>query len=495
MKQEKGKGIYNVIAIGAGTAGLITTSAISGMGGRAALIERNKMGGDCLNFGCVPSKGLISSARAIQNIRHSERWGLEKQEPIFDFKKVFERMRARRAIIEPNDSVERYEQLGVDVFQGDARFISPHEVEVNGQVLRAKKIVIAAGSRAGVPPIDGIDDIPFYTNETIFDRLNEKPESMIVIGGGPIGAELGQAINRLGVKVKLVEVFPQILIREDPEVSQFIRDRLNEEGLEVHTGVLPKRVYQENGRIRMDIVPFSEKDNPKAEIQTIEAETLLVAAGRIPNVEKLNLEAAKVDFNKQGIIVNENLQTSQPHIYAAGDIVGPYQFTHMADHHARTVVGNIVKGLIPLPLPKSRVDYSVVPWATYTSPEVARVGLNETEAISEKIPYDKYNQSMAEVDRAILESSDEGFIKVLTAKGTDKILGVTIVAEHAGDILHEFVLAMKQGIGLGKIANTIHAYPTFAEAVRKVGDSYNRTRLTARAKSIFTWLFQRQINR
>ncbi len=495
MKPGKGKGIYNVIAIGGGTAGLITTSAIAGLGGRAALIERNKMGGDCLNFGCVPSKGLISSARAIENIRHSERWGLEKQEPVFDFNKVFERMRARRAIIELNDSVQRYEGLGVDVFQGEAKFISPREVEVNGQILRASKIVITAGSRAGVPPIEGIDQVPYYTNETLFDQLNEKPASMIVVGGGPIGVELGQAINRLGVKVQIVEVFPQILIREDPEVSQFIRERLLNEGLEVHTGVLPKRVIQENGGIRMDLVPFEEKDNPSARTQIIKAEALLVAAGRIPNVETLNLEAARVNFNKQGIIVNRNLQTSQSHIYAAGDIVGPYQFTHMADHHARTVVGNIVKGLLPLPLPKSRVDYSVVPWATFTSPEVARVGLNETEAISEKIAFDKYTQPMAEVDRAILESSDEGFIKVLTAKGTDKILGVTIVAEHAGDLLHEFVLAMKHGIGLGKIAKTIHAYPTFAEAARKLGDSYNRTKLTPRAKSIFTWLFQRQINR
>ncbi len=494
MKPEKGKGIYNVIAIGAGTAGLVTTSAIAGMGGRAALIEKHKMGGDCLNYGCVPSKGLISSARAIQNIRQSERWGLEKQEPVFEFNKVFERMRARRALIEPNDSVERYESLGVDVFQGEARFLSPHEVEVNGQVLKAKKFVIATGSRAGIPPIEGIEQVPYFTNENLFDHLNEKPESMIVIGGGPIGVELGQAINRLGVKVKLVEVFPQILIREDAEVSQFIRQRLQEEGLDIRTGVLPRRVVQENGRIRLEFVPFSDKDDPQAKVETIEAETLLVAAGRIPNVEKLNLEAAQVDFNRRGIIVNENLQTSQPHIYAAGDIVGPYQFTHMADHHARTVVGNIVKSLVPLPLPRSKVDYSVVPWATYTSPEVARVGLNETDAKKENIPYDLYTQQMNDVDRAILESADEGFVKVLTAKGTDKILGVTIVAEHAGDLLHEFVLAMKHGIGLGKIGNTIHAYPTFAEAARKLGDSYNRTRLTARTKSIFTWLFHRQVN-
>ncbi len=494
MKPEKGKGIYNVIAIGAGTAGLVTTSAIAGMGGRAALIEKHKMGGDCLNYGCVPSKALISSARAIQNIRQSERWGLEKQEPVFEFNKVFERMRERRALIEPNDSVERYESLGVDVFEGEARFISPYEVEVNGQVLKARNFVIAAGSRAGIPPIEGIEQVPYFTNENLFDHLNEKPESMIVVGGGPIGCELGQVMNRLGVKVHLVQRPSQILVHEDPEVSHFLRQRFTEEGLIIHSGVETRKVYLENGKIYLELTSTGSQEGENSQPETVVSDAMLIAAGRIPNIEKLNLEAAQIDFNRRGIIVNKNLQTSQPHIYAAGDIVGPYQFTHMADHHARTVVGNIVKSLVPLPLPRSRVDYSVVPWATYTSPEVARVGLNETDAKKENIPYDLYTQQMNEVDRAILESADEGFVKVLTAKGSDKILGVTIVAEHAGDLLHEFVLAMKHGIGLGKIGNTIHAYPTFAEAARKLGDSYNRTRLTARAKSIFTWLFQRQVH-
>ncbi len=489
-KSEKGKGIYNVIAIGGGTAGLVTTSAIAGLGGRAALIEKHKMGGDCLNYGCVPSKALIASARMVQNIRDSAKWGLDKQEPQFDFNRVFSAMRASRAKIEPNDSVERFEGLGVDVFQGEARFVSPRELEINGQRLRARHFVIAAGSRAGIPHIEGIEDVPYFTNETIFDRLEEKPESMIVIGGGPIGSELSQVMSRLGVKVHLVQRPSQILVREDPEVSQLVRQRFTDEGLIIHSGVETRKVYRENGKICLELTPEGENGKP----QTVVADAMLVAAGRIPNVEKLNLEAAGVDYNKRGIVVNEFLQSSQPHIWAAGDIAGSYQFTHMADYHARLVVQNIIKSSLPLPLPKAKVDISVLPWATYTSPEVARVGLNETDAKEKNISYDRYQLQMDDVDRAILEKTDEGFIKVLTVKGSDKILGVTIVSEHAGDLLHEFVLAMKHNIGLGKIAKTIHAYPTFAEAARKLGDSYNRTRLTARTKSIFTWLFQRQIN-
>ena len=495
MKPEKGEGIYNVIAIGAGTAGLVTTSAIAGMGGRAALMEKHKMGGDCLNYGCVPSKALISSARLIQDIRDAAKWGLDPQEPRFDFNRVFSAMRASRAKIEPNDSVERFEGLGIDVFQGEARFVSPRELEVNGQRLRARHFVIAAGSRAAIPPIEGIEDIPYYTNETIFDRLDDKPESMIVIGGGPIGCELSQVMNRLGVKVHLVQRSAQILVREDPEVSQLVRQRFAQEGLIIHTAVETRKVYRENGKICLELAPAGSQEGENGKPETIVADALLVAAGRIPNVEKLNLEAAGVDYNKRGIVVNEFLQSSQPHIWAAGDIAGSYQFTHLADYHARLVVQNIIKSSLPLPLPKAKVDISVLPWATFTSPEVARVGLNERDAQEKNVNCDVYRLRMDDVDRAILENADEGFVKVLTKKGTDKILGVTIVAEHAGDLLHECVLAMKHGIGLGKISSTIHAYPTVAEAARKIGDSYNRTRLTPRAKSIFTWLFRRQVNR
>ena len=488
---KKGKGIYNVIAIGAGTAGLVTTAAIAGLGGRAALIEKNKMGGDCLNFGCVPSKGLISSARIIQTIRQADKWGLESQEPQFEFARIFESMRARRAIIEPLDSQERFESLGVDVFRGEAKFISSHEVEVNGQILRGKNLVISSGSRAGIPPIPGLNEIPYYTNETIFDELNEKPERMIIIGGGPIGSELGQAMNRLGVKVSLLDLAPQILIREDPEVSAYMRKCLESEGVNIYTGVKTKKFRQENGKILLELDGASNRQREDGN-DTLEVDAVLVSAGRIPNIETLDPEAAGVDFDKRGVKVNEYMQTSQPHIWAAGDVAGSYQFTHIADFHARTVVRNI---LMPLSFIYSKMDYSVVPWSTYTSPEVARVGLNETEAKEQNIDYDLYTLKMEEVDRAIVESADHGFIKILTKKGKDRIIGVTIVADHGGDLLHEFVLAIKYGIGLRKIAATIHAYPTFAEAARKLGDQYNRSLLTPRAKSIFMWLFQRQLKK
>ncbi len=495
MKYTKGEGIYNVIAIGAGTAGLITTAAISGLGGRAALIEKYKMGGDCLNFGCVPSKALIASARLIQDIRDSEKLGLTPQDPQFEFEQVFKSMRASRAKIEPNDSVERFEELGVDVFQGEARFVSPHELEVNGQRLRAKHFVIAAGSRASVPPIDGMEDIPYFTNETVFDRIEKKPERLIVIGGGPIGSELGQVMNRLGVEVHLVQRSPRILVREDPEVSELMLERFAKEGMIVHAGVETRKVYKENGKIHLELAPAKSDEGDPENTETIIADALLVAAGRIPNVENLNLEAAGVKYNRRGIEVNEFLQSSQPHIWAAGDIAGSFQFTHVADYHARLVVGNIIKSSFPIPLPKNKVDLSVLPWVTFTSPEVARVGLNEMSAKEQNVDYDLYVLQMDDVDRAILEKADEGFVKVLTEKGKDKIIGVTIVAEHAGDLLHEFVLAMKHGIGLGKIAATIHAYPTVAEAARKMGDKFNKTRLTPRAKKLFSWLFRRQLPR
>ncbi len=487
MVEEKGKGTYNVVVIGAGTAGLVTAAGTVGLGGRVALIERHKMGGDCLNYGCVPSKALIASARAIEHIRQGRKWGLEPQQPQFEFTRVFERMRERRAAIEPNDSRERFEGLGVDIFSGEARFISPNEVVIDGDTtLRAKHFVIATGRRAGIPPIEGIDGVPYFTNETIFDHLNEKPRRMVVIGGGPIGCELSQAFSRLGVRVTVVEFLPRIMVKEDPDVAAFMRKQLEAEGIRVLTGATAKRAQVRDGQIHLEVL---QKTPGNGEGETLQARALLIAAGRIPNVESLNLDAAGVRFNAQGIEVNNYLQTSQPHIYAAGDVVGPYQFTHMADAQARVVIRNI---LMPFQALRQKVDYSVVPWCTYTSPEVARVGLSETEAGEQQIAYDLFTQPLGDMDRAIVESKEAGFAKVLTEKGSDRILGVTLVSEHAGDLLHEFVLAMGQNIGLGAIASTVHAYPTFAELARKVGDQYNRTRLTPRVKSIFRWLYRKR---
>jgi pyruvate/2-oxoglutarate dehydrogenase complex dihydrolipoamide dehydrogenase (E3) component len=498
---KKGEGVYNAVVIGAGTAGLVTAAGTAGLGGRVALIERNLMGGDCLNFGCVPSKALISSARLIQQIRESERWGLEQQSPQFVFEKVFERMRAQRAQIAPNDSQERFESLGVDVFRGEARFLSPYEVEVSPmerwcdtaaprgrQRLRGKNFVIATGSRAVIPKIEGIENVPYFTNETIFDELKEKPESMIAFGGGPIGCELGQMLSRLGVKITIVEYGPQILLPEDRDVAEFVQGRLVGEGITIQHCTEATRVSLSGGGAITLEGNYKPPGAAEGSPVRVTGHALLLAVGRCPMMKSLNLEAAGVKSTANGVEVNEYLQTSQPHIYAAGDIANQLKFTHTADFTARVVVRNI---LLPFQFLRQKVDWSVVPWCTYTDPEVAHVGLGEKEAKRKNIEYDLFVVPLEDVDRAVVESEEAGFAKILTVKGSDKILGATIVAPHAGDLLHEFVLAMSAKIGLGKIASTIHAYPTFAELARKAGDKYNKTRLTPRAKKIFTWLYQR----
>ena len=485
-QMKKGEGLYNVVVIGAGTAGLVSAAGTAGLGGRVALIERNLMGGDCLNFGCVPSKALISSTRLIQQIRESEKWGLDRQEPQFVFEKIFARMRERRAKIAPNDSQERFESLGVDVFHGEARFTSPHEIEVNGRRLRGKNFIIATGSRAAIPKIEGIDTVPYFTNETIFDELKERPENMIVLGGGPIGCELAQTFRRLGVEVTIAQRGDQLLPREDRDVAEFLERRLINEGVRIIKNADTRSVATSDaGKVAVE---FLDRQSGRIAERTFFAGALLVAIGRTPNVRSLDLKSAGVDVNERGLCVNDYLQTSKRHIYAAGDVIGPFLFTHMADAHARVAVRNIV---VPFQFLRQKMDYSVVPWCTYVDPEIAHVGLGEKEARQKNAEYDLFVVPLEDVDRAVVESEEAGFAKILTAKGSDKILGAIIVAPHAGDLLHEFVLAMKAGIGLGTIASTIHAYPTFAELARKAGDKYNKTRLTPRAKRIFAWLYRR----
>jgi pyruvate/2-oxoglutarate dehydrogenase complex dihydrolipoamide dehydrogenase (E3) component len=483
---KKGEGVYNVVVIGAGTAGLVTAAGTAGLGGRVALIERNLMGGDCLNFGCVPSKALISSARLIQRIRESEKWGLDQQEPRFVFERVFERMRARRAKIAPHDSQERFESLGVDVFHGEARFVSAHEVEVNGQRLHARNFVIATGGHASVPKVKGIESVPYFTNETIFDELKEKPDSMIVLGGGPIGCELAQMFQRLGVDVTIFQRSNQLLPREDRDVVEFVERRLINEGVRIIKNADVHSVAaSDTGKVALQLL---DRQSGRLAEPTFFADALLVAAGRTPNLRSLGLKLAGIDNNEKVVRVNDYLQTTQRHIYAIGDVIGPFLFTHMADAQARVVVRNI---LMPFQFLRQKMDYSVVPWCTYTDPEVAHVGLGEKGAKQQNIEYDLFVVRLEDVDRAVVESEEAGFAKILAQKGSDKVLGATIVAPHAGDLLHEFVLAMKAGIGLGTIASTIPAYPTFAELARKAGDKYNRTRLTPNAKKIFSWLYER----
>ena len=504
---KKAEGVYNVVVIGAGTAGLVTAAGTAGLGGHVALIECNLMGGDCLNFGCVPSKALISSARLIQQIRESEKWGLEQQSPEFVFEKVFERMRARRAKIAPNDSQERFESLGVDVFRGEARFVSPYEIEINASPspqsspsqgeedasapgerrrLRARNFVIATGSRASVPEIKGIKGVRYFTNETIFDELKKKPQNMIVLGGGPVGCELAQTFQRLGVEVTIIQRGDQLLPREDRDVAEFLERRLIDEGVRIIKNADAHSVATTGtGKAAVQLL---ERPSSRLAESTFFVDVLLVATGRTPNLHSLDLKSAGIHVTERGLRMNDYLQTSQQHIYAVGDVIGPFLFTHMADAQARVVVRNI---LMPFQFLRQKMDYSVVPWCTYTDPEVAHVGLSEKEAQQKNINYDLFVVPLVDVDRAVVESKEAGFAKILTAKGSDKILGATIVAPHAGDLLHEFVLAMNAKIGLGKIASTIHAYPTFAELARKAGDKYNKTRLTPGAKKMFTWLYKR----
>ena len=475
---KKGAGNYNLVVIGAGTAGLVTAAGSVGLGARVALVERNQMGGDCLNFGCVPSKALISSARLLHRMRQAPRWGIEKVEPVFDFKKIFAEMRAARAELAPLDSQERFESLGVDVFRGEASFLSPHEIAVGEEKLRARHFIIASGSRAAVPEPIGASQVPYFTNETIFDQLAEKPESLLVIGGGPIGCELSQMFSRLGVQVTLLQRGARLLDKEDPVVSKFVRATLEEEGVRVLTGFKLEEAKKSAHGITL-----------RGAKESVSGAVLLIAAGRQPNVENLNLSRAKVAFTSHGITVDQHLETTQPGIYAIGDIVGQLQFTHVADYHARIAIRNT---LVPFRFLRQKVDRSVVPWCTYLDPEVATVGLTETAAKKEGIEYDLIEQEMKTVDRAVLERAEAGFARVLVRRGSDQVIGATIVGEHAGELIQEFVLAMKHRIGLKKIAATIYAYPTFASLVLKTAEQLNKKRLTPRARRITGWLYERK---
>ncbi len=475
---KKGEGRYNLVMIGAGTAGLVTAAGAVALGARVALVERNLMGGDCLNFGCVPSKALISSARLLDRMRHAEKWGLSKVTPEFEFEKVFASMRAQRAKLAPLDSAERFESLGVDVFRGEATFLSPHEIVIGEQRLRSQNFVIATGSRAAIPALVGASQVSYYTNETIFDELKAKPESLLILGGGPIGCELGQMFHRLGVKVTILQRGKRLLDKEDSPVSEFVQSALEAEGIRVLTGAQIEEVQATSAGVTV-----------RSGGQKIPAAVLLVAAGRQPNVENLNLQKANVAFTKKGITVDQRLETTQPGIYALGDVVGQLQFTHVADYHARIVIRNT---LVPFSFLRQKVDYSVVPWCTYLDPEVATVGLTERSAKEKGVAYDLIEQEMKTVDRAVLERAETGFARVLVKEGTDEVLGATIVGEHAGELIQEYVLAMKHGIGLKQIAATIYGYPTFASLVLKSAEKLNKKRLTPRAHKITSWLYRRQ---
>jgi pyruvate/2-oxoglutarate dehydrogenase complex dihydrolipoamide dehydrogenase (E3) component len=460
------------VVIGAGSAGLVTAYIAAAVKAKVTLVERHRMGGDCLNTGCVPSKALIRTAKLLSHVKRSKEFGVRAASADFDFAEVMERVQGVVAQIEPHDSVERYSTLGVDCLKGTARITSPWTVEVamadgTRRTLATKAIVIATGARPFVPPIPGLREANPWTSDTVWD-LRELPRRLVVLGGGPIGCELAQCFARLGAKVSQVEMLPRIMVREDPEFSAMVADRFRAEGIDVLTGHKAKQVLREGGET---IVVVEHEGQEKR----IACDAILCAVGRVANTEGYGLEELGIPTTKQKTVeVNEYLETLYPNIFACGDVAGPYQFTHTAAHMAWYCAVNGLFGR----LRKFKVDYSVIPWATFTEPEVARVGLNETEAKEKKIACDVSVYGLDELDRAIADGEAHGCVKVLTRPGTDRILGVTIAGEHAGDLLAEFVMAMKHGIGLNKILGTIHTYPTLAEANKYVAGVWKRARVT-----------------
>ena len=454
---------YNLVVIGGGSAGLVSAYIATAVKARVALIERHKMGGDCLNTGCVPSKALIRTASLLSMIQRHKEFGLKSAKVEFDFGEVMDRVQRVIKKVEPHDSVERYTALGVECFQGKAKILSPHEVEVNGMVLITKNIIIAAGASPFIPPIPGLDTITFLHTDNIW-QIRQQPEKLVVLGGGPIGSELAQSFNRLGTKVIQVEMMPQILIREDNEIIDILTQRFKDEGIQLHLSTKAVEVVKRKDKKFLVV----EHNGSKSEI---EFDEILVAVGRKPNVKGYGLEELGVKLTKSGAVATDDYgRTNIPNIFACGDVNSPYQFTHMAAHYAWYCAVNALFS----PLKKFKVDLSVVPWCTYTDPEIARVGLNEKDAKEQRIDYEVSIYPVDDLDRAIADEEDHGLLKVLTVPGKDKILGATICCYHAGDLLPEFVTAMKNGLGMNKILGTIHVYPTMAEANKYIAGVWKK---------------------
>ena len=456
----------NIVVIGGGSAGLVTSYIAAAVKAKVTLVEKHKLGGDCLNTGCVPSKALIRSAKFLSHISRAAEFGIASASARVEFSDVMNRVQAVIKTVEPHDSAERYTELGVDVVQGSAKIVSPWEVDItredgSTQRLTTRSIVIATGARPFVPPIPGIEEVGYLTSDNVWN-LRELPKRLVVLGGGPIGSEMTQAFARLGAKVTQVEMGDRIMVREDPEVSALVTQRFRSEGIEVLLKHQAKQFIIENGE-KILIAEHQGQD------VRIPFDAVLVAVGRAANLKGFGLEALGIPTGRT-VDTNEFLQTNYPNIYAAGDVAGPFQFTHTAAHQAWYAAVNALFD----PFKKFRADYSVIPWATFVEPEVARVGLNEIEAKEKGIPYEVTTYGIDDLDRAIADSEAHGFLKVLTVPGKDKILGVTIVGEHAGDLIAEYVLAMKQGIGLNKILGTIHIYPTLAEANKYVAGNWKK---------------------
>ena len=468
---------YHLVVVGAGPAGLVAAHAAAGLGAKVALVERELLGGDCLNIGCVPSKTLIRTSRLYAEMRSAEHYGAQAPADIrVDFAAVMQRMRRIRARIGRADSIDRLRAAGVDVFFGEARFTASDALAVDGARLRFSKAMIATGARPDTPSIPGLVEAGFLTNENVFD-LTELPQRLLVIGGGPLGCELAQVFCRFGARTTIAQDMPLFLPKEERDAAQILSDAFARDGIEVRLNTEAVRVRVEDGQKLVDLVSDDYKS-------TVAVDAILTGTGRLPNVEELNLEAAGVDCDAAtGVRVNDFLQTSNPRIYAAGDACLEHKFTHTADASARIVVQNA------LFLGRQRLSALTIPWCTYTDPEIAHVGLYVREARDQDIPVKTFTIPMHDVDRAIVDSEELGFVKIHVKERTDRILGATVVARHAGEMINEITLAMVAGIGLRTLARVIHAYPTQAEAIKKAADAYSRTRLTPTLRSLLRhWL-------
>lgn len=472
------RGRYHLVVVGAGTAGLVTAAIAAGLGARVALVERASMGGDCLNVGCVPSKAVIRAARAWSEARHAaERFGGPAVAGEGDFAAAMERMRRVRADMSAVDGAARFRGLGVDVFLGEGRFTAPDALEVGGARLGFRRAVIATGARAAAPPIPGLSDVPYLTNETVFS-LDRRPAHLVVLGGGPIGCELAQAFARLGTRVTLLEAGERILPHDDADAAEIVAAALARDGVDLRTGAAAERVEPHGGGVRV-------RPARGGETADVDGSHLLVAVGRAPNVEGLGLEAAGVEYDRKvGVTVDDRLRTTSSRIYAIGDVASRYRFTHVADAHARMVVRNA------LFFGRGKASELVVPWCTYTSPELAHVGMTAAEAARLGGEVHTITIPMREVDRARLDGEEDGFLRVHLKRGSDTVLGATLVAERAGDLVTQLTQAMAAGTGLGTVGEAIFPYPTQAEVIRKAADAWRRTRLTPTAKSAFGLFFR-----
>lgn len=469
------QGRYNLVVIGAGTAGLVCAAGAASLGAKVALIEKHRLGGDCLHFGCVPSKALLRCARAAAEARRADEFGVQVLEPInVDFPAVMRRMRQLRAGLSRHDSAVRFRDLGVDVYLGEARFSGSDALGVGGQTLHFKRAVIATGSRPAPLELPGLAPNGYLTNETVFD-LRERPQRLVVIGAGPIGCELGQAFRRFGSEVHLVQRSRDLLPRDEPEASAILRQRLEREGVQMHLEAQPSTVQRENGQT---FVLLSGAGSER-----LAADAILAAVGRQPNVENLGLDRAGVECDAKGVRVNDFLQTTNRRIYAAGDVCSAYKFTHAADAMARIVLRNALF-FDRLFIGRARMSRLVIPWCTYADPEVAHVGLTSRQARERGVSIQTFRQDLAEVDRAVLDGETEGFALVHVRKGKDHIVGATVVAAHAGEMIGEVVLAMSRRLGLSTMSRTIQPYPTQAEVWRRLGDAYERSRLTPRVATL-----------